>query len=264
MSEGKEEHIYKILDFVSYDHPELYQYNGMHMYSGNEKSELLVGYGKDERSHKEIVTQLKQIKADVANHIFAGASDYDKIKIVYDYMVERCSYVEGAKNNQNILSSLVDKETVCAGYAKGIQYLLNDLGIPCTYITGEIVAHGEEEGYHAWNMVEVDGNFYYLDATWGDMVEVAPHTCYAYFMMSQSEMMQLYKPDVETMETLLYDNEFIHHHEYLNSYDETILKNIMLRCYQEGRNIMEIKCAPEAFANIEYQLTQNGGIYNVM
>lgn len=265
VSSSDEDLLYEMIELVSYDHPELYYYNGTSIYNGEEKSELLIGYIKEERSKKELKQAFKQTLDEVYARIPEGASEYDKVKIVYEYMIERCEYVDGAKNNQNIVSSLVDRQTVCAGYAKGIQYILNEMGIECSYIVGEIIDPEEDENsYHAWNMVEVDGDYYYLDATWGDVVEETPHTCHAYFMMSQAEMLALYVPDMETKETINYNNYFVHNGTYLSSYDELAIANNLMQCYNEGQNIVEIKCSPEVYDNVLYQLTQEGRIFNIM
>lgn len=262
VNEASDDTIYNIIELVSYDHPELYYYTGWKLYN-EEKSELRVGYLKGDMKDKE--EQLKQTLAEVKARIPEGVGSYDKVKIIYEYMIERCEYVDGAENNQNILSSLVNNQTVCAGYAKGIQYILNDLGIPCSYIVGTIIDPAEgENSSHAWNMVEIDGNYYYMDATWGDVVEELPHTCYAYFMLSQEEMLQLYEPEGATEETNSYNNYFIQNGIYLNEYDEGLIHSNMVNCYNEGRTIMEIKCSPEVFENTLYQLTENGRIYDVM
>lgn len=52
---------------------------------------------------------------------------------------------------------------VCGGYAQAFQYLCGLGGIECHYVKGDI-----EEGYHAWNIVVIDGVSYYVDVTFCD------------------------------------------------------------------------------------------------
>ncbi len=46
--------------------------------------------------------------------------------------------------------------------------MMERLGIPCIYVDGD--ARGSAEG-HAWNMISLDGEYYYVDATNGDQPE---------------------------------------------------------------------------------------------
>ncbi len=87
---------------------------------------------------------------------------YTKEKAVHDVLLERISYHAGAEMNQSAYSALVNGETVCAGYSRAFQYILQQLGIPCYYCTGYA---GES---HAWNIVALDDGYYNVDTTWDD------------------------------------------------------------------------------------------------
>lgn len=101
-----------------------------------------------------------------AGGIIAGAQNlsdnYSKEKFVHDQLLDRISYSAGAEMNQSAYSALVNGQTVCAGYARAFQYILQQLGIPCYYCTGYA---GES---HAWNIVQLSDGYYNVDTTWDD------------------------------------------------------------------------------------------------
>lgn len=110
-----------------------------------------------------------------AKEIIDGAqeleSNYEKEKYVHDTLIGQIDYVASASMNQSAYSALVNGKTVCAGYARAFQYILQKLGIPCYYCTGYA---GES---HAWNIVCLEDGYYNVDATWDDAAE----SSYDYF-----------------------------------------------------------------------------------
>ena len=51
---------------------------------------------------------------------------------------------------------------MCAGYSKAYEALLDAAGIPNETVTGYA------GGYHAWNLVRLEGEWYGVDPTWND------------------------------------------------------------------------------------------------
>lgn len=122
-------------------------------------------YALEEKQKME--AEIETVVSEIIDSIPTESNEYEKIKYIYEYLIQDIAYVEDSKDNQNIYSAFVRKETVCAGYAKANQYLLNRLGIYCSYVMGTAESEGKAES-HAWNIVRCNGNYYYVDVTWAD------------------------------------------------------------------------------------------------
>lgn len=125
---------------------------------------------------KEVDKAIEKALADM----WSMDKDIDKVKYAHDYLVRNNKYVAGDNWNQSAYSALVKGETVCAGYSKGLQYMLNKVGIPCTYL----VAPG-----HAWNLIKLDGEYYEMDVTWDDPYQPGKDLLsYSHFNLTTGEM----------------------------------------------------------------------------
>ena len=143
-------------------------------------------------SHEERIGIQEQID-DSVEELLAGISvsnsDYEKAKYVFEILIQNVDYDASMENNQNIISVFLSRATVCQGYACATQYLLNKLGVPSTIVTG--TAEGES---HAWNLVRLDGNYYYMDTTWGnsryldDSSQIEKYVNYSYLAVTSEEI----------------------------------------------------------------------------
>ena len=121
------------------------------------------------------------------NTLLQGLSgtDYDKAKTLHDRLIDTTTYVSGA-NDQNAYGALVDGKAVCNGYVRAYQHLLQKAGIPAWYVQGNSVnpSTGSSES-HVWNLVKLDGQWYYTDVTWDDQ---GAYTFYTYFNITTAQL----------------------------------------------------------------------------
>lgn len=94
----------------------------------------------------------------------APLGEYEKVKYIYEYIINNTDYDLKAPDNQTAYSVLINGSSVCGGYASAFLYLCDRAGIDCAYVTGEIIGKGP----HAWNLVKISGDYYWVDTTWGD------------------------------------------------------------------------------------------------
>lgn len=208
------------------DHPELFFVNPVLLQTVKDNGDfhlLHIKYTFTEEETADYNMQLKTKSDEILAGIPAEASDFDKVKYVYDYIIDSTQYVTGAQNNQNLLSVMITNESVCAGYARTMQYLLNQMNIPVSYITGEIVDSPENifNKRHGWNLVKMDNEYYYVDATYGDQLNGRDdNKTYAFLGMNSDDMLQLYTPDVpyETTQATK-NNYFVQTGAYFTQYD---------------------------------------------
>lgn len=153
------------------DHPEIFWVNSYRYYETKGETtfcEVLPDYCYTGDDIEERQAKIEEFTDEFLKGISRGESDYNKILYTYEYIIDRTDYDLEAPNNQHIDSVILGKSSVCAGYAKTTKYLLNQLGVECTYVTG--MAGREEKEAHAWTIVTCEGDYYYLDTTWGDPV----------------------------------------------------------------------------------------------
>ena len=162
------------------DHPELFWVDTAYKYQYTPKGSVAditlvfnVTANDLEASKSEFEAAAKQIRDET----YKNYTDYDKERIVHDALISRVKYDANAPMNQSAYSALVYGRTVCAGYARALQYVLQQLDIPCYYVTGYA---GEN---HAWNIVKLDDGYYNVDSTWDD---TNPNT-YDYFNCSDAD-----------------------------------------------------------------------------
>lgn len=151
------------------DHPEIFWVHNREKiykttYSVSDYCVFTPGYTYTDSEIDEIQTAMEQSFQEVRALIPEDAGDYEKVRIVYTYVIDHTKYQTG-EDDQSIAGVFWKKSAVCAGYAGAVQYLLERLDIPCIYVDGS--TKGSTEG-HAWDIVKIGQEYYYVDATNGD------------------------------------------------------------------------------------------------
>lgn len=253
------EELDKIYTCVLNDHPEIFYTDSYicttHSRNGTTvKLSFLGQYIYDEEECESRISRIEEEAKRILEGIPAGAGDFEKIKYIFDVLVNETEYNMDAEDNQNICSVFLGHESTCQGYAKATQYLLNKAGIYTTLVSGSVSG-----GSHAWNLVMSDGAWYYLDTTWGDVdyqsqqedaVEktVMPIN-YDYFLINSDRLYETHTPGKlvplpDCVATA--DNYYIHEGLYLTGLDTAVLHDIFTRAYERGDTVVQFQCANEA------------------
>lgn len=153
-------------------------------------------YTMSREEREEMQQAVDEAVEQLLGGISSADADYQKARFVYDTLINTVEYDPQAADSQNILSVFLNKKTVCQGYACAVQYLFDRLDIPCVVVTGTADSQA-----HAWNMVMLDGAYYYMDVTWGNSGYQnggsgrRRYINYSYFAMTSEEMLYTHEPD---------------------------------------------------------------------
>lgn len=249
----------KLFQYVLRDYPGIFWCDGSTTataYSGEESYTVLKpGYLYELETREARQAEIDEQVNSCLSGIDMTASDYEKILHVYEYIVRTVDYDLEAEDNQNIYSVFVNKRSVCAGYSKAMQYLLEKLGVFCAYVTGETVG-GQS---HAWNLVICGGEFYYVDVTWGDPVFMEhegeetgqagkDYIGYDYMCCDDDELLKTHIPDEDLSLPACTSKEwnyYVVNGMYYEYYDSEEALNVMNDVISAGGSPVIFKYADE-------------------
>lgn len=199
-------------------------------------------------------------------------SDYDLELAIHDRLIKATSYDAEAKNAHDLYGALVNHRAVCDGYARALQYLLYQAGIPCLFVRGTAADERGTEN-HAWNVVQVGLSWYQVDATWDDPIIQKlndPDFCsHAYFNITTAEierdhtivyemakkdgMLTSYPASYPIPECTKIDaNYFLKNQQALGKFSVEELADILARCINRGDLYIQIHLHTTADAFLEF------------
>ena len=154
-----------------------------------------------DRYHKTV----KKINTVIESLNLDGKSDYDKFKAITNWIVSNVKYDShyngepntpaGTKYPHDMTGAVLDGYAVCDGYAGLFYYMANAVGLKALYEDGTSIS--ENRG-HAWNLLEMDNTYYYVDPTNAYFKEDGEPG--SEVLYGQKYFFTLYKPDSTTIE----------------------------------------------------------------
>ncbi|MCM1498539.1 MAG: hypothetical protein NC124_08740 [Clostridium sp.] len=146
---------------------------------------------------RNVIDRIK-IKADSFRN-----NEFRLEKFLHDSVVKSVAYdydslkKKDSFNAHSIVGVFLDKRAVCEGIAKAFKLLCNEYGIKCIVVLGQANKEGiyGEDDYHAWNLVRIGDESYYVDVTWDNLYdEDFHHISYDYFNVTTKDILLDHKP----------------------------------------------------------------------
>lgn len=149
--------------------PRYFYVSGRYGYNYNTSTgmvhELIIGYTYTKEQAAPMLEKYDAAINTALSGISPSWSVMEKTLYLNDYLACSCAYdtTFAADHIYSSYGALVNKVAVCQGYALAYLELANALGIPCEVVTSDSLNH-------AWNMIQLNGNYYQLDVTWNDPI----------------------------------------------------------------------------------------------
>ena len=250
----------RVFEAILHDNPQFFYLHRTYSLEGHEINgqvvydTLVLQYTMETAQRKAATQQLESVVADILKDCPDTDDDYEIEHYLHDRVLTICSYDDQAAASSSqqyadaysVYGALVKGKAVCEGYAKAMQLLLNRSDIPTTVVLGQSAEDGIA---HMWNLVKINGLYYYLDATWNDH-EQQPQ--YAYFNITTEQLKrthiiaeQLY---VETC-TALTDNYYIRNNTYIDSFDRDEIAKTIAERIMAGDTTVHLQLGEGKFEN---------------
>ena len=272
---GEEDRIQRVLSALRVDHPEYFWFDGEASFVTTSvagvavKTECTLSYTMEMPEIQEAHQLIEQYTAACLAELSRAdaQTDYEKILGVYRYLIETTDYV-CTEPVQSIVSAMVSHRATCAGYSRSFQYLMNQLGIPCTLALGE----GLDGEAHGWNMVRCGGDWYQMDVTWGDPVgpegEPGSSIQYTYCMVTDEEIYRDHILDSDfPMPVCNADtyNYYVQTGRQLDVWDPDVYSEKMSLAAEAGEDWFCVRFTdPEAYGEAVEALFTEDGIWDAL
>jgi transglutaminase/protease-like cytokinesis protein 3 len=147
---------------------------------------------KDKLDFKNLKIEKTYNKAKeiIGKIIFDTMTDFEKEKIIHDYIVSNVNVSIENSDGKNSYEALVENNSGAFGYAESIKLLLNLSNIDCTIMNGTFTDVDNNVVKHDWDLVKIEGKYYHLDAAFDNNINISENAnkdnylTYNYFNVS--------------------------------------------------------------------------------
>jgi len=275
------EQLKKISRYVINDRPDIFWYRGEHTITTRNGVIIKITF-----HYIYTKQQVDRIIKDIENSRFylqlnsitkGQNSDFDKALKIYEFIIQNTEYEKNAVSvggssyeyAYGIEGVVLNHRAVCAGYAKTFQYFASKCNILCTLVTGQT-----KRSRHAWNLICLYGNYYYIDATWGDPTfynetnKDPNYISYEYFCITTDELRKSHQPIFDDKMPICTSTKY-NYYEYHGMVEphysvEGVAKQIV-KAIKQSRKEVVIKYSTQiAYQNAMLKLFQQSEIFDAL
>lgn len=169
--------------------PELFYLESKIIYHKNSKyvTDIEFKYRMSKEEINNAFVEYEKELNNIVSMVDRRWNDVEKALWIHDYMISAFAYDEDG-TNYDAYSLFTQRKGVCQAYSLGYVAVLRELGINCVMISSK-------EMNHAWNLVEIDGEWYHVDLVFDDPTPDRPgRVLHENFLLSDNMIKQTKDP----------------------------------------------------------------------
>ncbi|MFR2621040.1 MAG: InlB B-repeat-containing protein [Clostridia bacterium] len=183
----------------NYSNPQYYFINGGYAYIESRGILVPTFYTEFQSGSKrsQATQAMKNTITSWESTIASAGSTEQKAKAAHDLIAKKVQYDDNYLTNpenpfhQSAYSVFCDDHSVCAGYTKAFEMLMNGAGIDTIAVLSTD---------HAWNMIRINDSWYHMDCTWDDLDGYAGYEIiYKFFNRSEAVIKSDGTHEIESM-----------------------------------------------------------------
>ena len=257
--------------------PELFWLSGKTTLASDGMSATLF-YIYDKDTAEAMQVKLDKRVKELLDMMNSDMTDLERLLVCHNYIVKYNTYSNETKNSSNVYGCIIEGKSQCSGYAKGMQYMCDQLKIPCIYVNG---VSAETGNTHAWNQVYIEDGWYNVDVMWDDPYmepEDKKNVSYRYMGVPDTQIMGITHLDANmpaSKEFMYFTlpsctattyNADVQYGEYADTYEEIYekLKRGALDAVKNGRYCAHVKVkSRDVYLDALDRLLTQKEVYNI-
>ena len=143
------------------------------------------------KEHRQAMeSRVKKLARQAAN-----LDEKGKELFIHDFIVENVQYDKLKKEySHEIIGALGNGVAVCEGIAKAVKILCDELNIWCIIALSEANPDKGIKYRHAWNVIQINGQYYHLDVTFDNTLSREDVVRYDYVNLSDKQIFRDHEP----------------------------------------------------------------------
>lgn len=273
--------VVKVSEAVVFDRPDVFWFRGSFaLESCNDVPEKVVfEYVYTQKQRDQIIYEIQCSKLyKRIDEVLRGLkTGFEKALRLYELIIQNAEYEVSALQSDSpvydyaygLEGIFLKRRAVCAGYARAFAYFACRHNVWCTIVNGKT-----QRGRHAWNLIRLDGEYYYIDATWGDPVfanaaEKEPdYISYDYFCITTAELLNSHKPILDVPMPTCTATKYNYYRFFGMLETQYSVANVaqhIVRAVREGKKKVYIKYATlAAYQTAERRLFEQNEIFDAL